>query len=75
MACEKLVSSVRQWRLQQSFVEQLSVLHHVMTGEQIYNKFVPIMFRYIGGNVSASRLWNVMQEYTYSFIFARTVLK
>ena len=25
-----------------------------MTGEQVYNKFVPVMFRYINGNVSCA---------------------
>ncbi len=50
-SCEQLASTYRQWRLHQELLVSMECLVTCMTSDQLYNKFVPILFKYIANPV------------------------
>lgn len=51
LAFDQLASSFRQWRLHRDLVKSFKCLVTCMTSEQIHAKFVPLVLKYISGNV------------------------
>ena len=51
---EQLASKCRQWRLHRNFLEEFSFLNFCMTSDQLYNKFVPVCWKYVGKSVRLS---------------------
>ena len=52
LSCEQVASKFRQWRLHEQLITNFQCLVVCMTSDQLYTKFVPIMFKYITGCVS-----------------------
>ena len=52
-SCEQVASTHRQWRLHRKVILSMECLVACMTSDQLYNKFVPILFKYITGPVSS----------------------
>ena len=48
---EQLASKCRQWRLHSTLLEEFSCLTVCMTSDQLYNKFVPVCWKYVGKSV------------------------
>ncbi len=51
-SCEQQASIYRQWRLHQELLVSMECLVTCMTSDQLYNKFVPILFKCISTPVS-----------------------
>ena len=52
IACELAVASSSNWRLHVEILEKFSCFPKCLTSDQIYYKFVPLLFRLLSSNVS-----------------------
>ena len=51
---EQTCAKGSKWRLHSDLLNQFACLVHCMTSEQIYLKFVPLLFKYISITVSVT---------------------
>ena len=59
LAAEGVASNGLQWRLHEEIVAGFSILVYCLTSDQLYSKFVPLLFKIIAGKVgSRARLEN-----------------
>ena len=54
LAMEQTCAKSSKWRLHSDLLNQFACLVHCMTSDQIYLKFVPLLFKYICITVSLS---------------------
>jgi serine/threonine-protein phosphatase 4 regulatory subunit 4 len=62
LSCEQVASKFHQWRLLEQLITNFQCLVACMTSDQLYTKFVPIIFKYITGSVS-DHLQGLIQDY------------
>lgn len=54
IACELAVASSSNWRLHVELLEKFACFPKCLTSDQIYYKFVPLLFRLLSSNVSTT---------------------
>ena len=54
VACELAIASSSNWRLHVELLEKFACFPKCLTSDQIYYKFVPLLFRLLSSNVSTA---------------------
>ena len=57
LACDNVIFTSNDWRLQEQILENMSSLTQIFTSDQIYNKLVPHIFNKLHNAVSSVYRW------------------